>query len=85
VIKGWLLIAVLMVGLTGCTHTVRPGYYDHITDPPYPAVLYHSGVSGFVYGRIDARPDGTITGVQLLDSSHPKFSEMVVSTASRCA
>jgi TonB family protein len=45
--------------------------------PSWPRSLYEAGTSGWVLARFSVHYDGSITGVKVIESSHPKFARSV--------
>lgn len=52
--------------------------YELQPAPHYPRSLYENGVSGVVIMEFNARSDGSITDVKIVDSSHVKFAQSAV-------
>ena len=79
------------------TPTPRPNNYDFSkfgvrdgplvtvvrVQPTYPSVMSSRGIEGFVTVIFDVMPDGSVTNIAVLESSHSGFERSAMQAASR--
>lgn len=72
----WLMFASLLISGSLLAHAVELKY-AHQPAPAYPRSLYEQGVSGMVLVEFRGHSDGSITDVNVIDSSHHSFAKSV--------
>ena len=73
----WLMFASSLISGSLLAHAVELKY-AHQPAPAYPRSLYEQGVSGLVLVEFRGHSDGSITDVNVIDSSHHNFAKSVL-------
>lgn len=80
--KGWMIGAAF--GLCAIAHADDMKLeYEKQPHAVYPASLYRAGISGVVRVEFSANNDGSITDVEVLQSSYREFAESAIRAVSR--
>jgi TonB family protein len=81
-VKG--LVLCIALGLSALAHAEEMKLeYEKQPHAVYPASLYRAGVSGVVRVQFSANNDGSITDIDVLQSSYREFAESAIRAVSR--